>query len=664
MRRNFPRKVFFARAALVAALGLITGRQSAEPATAAPALADPYSQAQQEIYAEAEALPSWKAQSSREFSAYWYGNLPGPDFTRLFSKTPVQITVRDGAQLHTEIYRPLNQSGPLPIILVRSPYGLKPDKFGYSAWLRQYTHLMRDGYIFAFQDTRGRGGSTGKYITAGPERDPRIRKSTDESTDTYDTIDWLVKNVPNNNGRVGTLGISYGGFLVTRALVDPHPALKAASPQAPCVDMFIGDDFHHNGAFRLDYAFGWIGYMEGSIALSAVLNRYDRYDRWLDLGPLSNVNKTLLHGQAPSWNAFEEHPNYDSYWRLGMCSVLPHIQHPVKVPTLTVGGWFDAEDHYGSIESYKKYEQGDTQGINNLVLGPWFHGGWTMGAGHNLGAIDFGSATAEWYREHIEAPWFAHWLKDRERPDLPEVTSFRTGVNQWQQYDAWPPKSGIREGQLYLRAHFGLSFEAPTESSPQSDSFVADPAKPIPFMPRPITDNGWPEWQMYDQRFVDGRPDILTYQTAPLREDVTITGEPIVHLFAATTGSDADWVVKLIDVYPDVTQPERLGGFEFMLAEEVFRSRYHNSFEKPEPIKPGEITPYVFSLRSRDHTFKAGHRIMVQIQSTWFPLIDRNPQTYVPNIYDAVEADFHAQTHSIYRGGTAASYISMPLNEK
>lgn len=662
MRHEIPRTPWGAVAALAALGYFLAGSSSVRPAIAATP--DPYSQAQKEVYASAAAMPGWMAQSTREFTAYWLGATPGPDFTRLFEKTSVQIPARDGAQLHTEIYRPVGQKEALPIILVRSPYGLQPDKFGYSAWLRQYTHLMRDGYIFAFQDTRGKGGSTGQYITAGPQRDPHIPHSTDESTDTYDTIDWLVKHVSNNNGRVGTLGISYGGFLVTRALVDPHPALKAASPQAPCVDMFIGDDFHHNGAFRLDYAFEWIGSMEEGIERASLLNRYDHYDRFLELGPLSNINKTILHGKAPSWNAFEQHPNYDDYWRLGICSVLPHIQHPVKVPTLTVGGWFDAEDHYGAVETYKKYEQGDPQGISNLVMGPWFHGGWELSAGHNLGPVDFGTATGEYYREHIEAPWFAHWLKDREHVPLPEVTSFRTGSNDWQHYDEWPPKHGIHAARLYLQPSFGLAFTAPPSQAQQSDSFVSDPAKPVPFMPRPITDNGWPEWQMYDQRFVDGRPDVLTYQTAPLQKDVIITGEPIVHLFAATTGSDADWIVKLIDVYPDVTQPEQLGGYEFMLAEEVFRSRYRHSFEKPEALNPGEVTPFVFSLRSRDHTFKAGHRIMVQIQSTWFPLIDRNPQTYVSNIYDAVQSDFHVQTHSVYRSGGNASYISLPVNEK
>ncbi|MBS0373745.1 MAG: CocE/NonD family hydrolase [Proteobacteria bacterium] len=604
------------------------------------------------------------AQSTREFVAYFMGEQPGPDFTRLLRKESVQIRTRDGVELHTEIYTPLDQREALPIILVRSPYGLRPDKAGYSSWLREYPHLLRDGYIFAFQDARGKGGSTGQYVTAGPVRDRKDPKATDESTDTYDTIDWLVKHVPRNNGRVGTLGISYGGFLVTRALVDPHPALKAASPQAPCVDMFLGDDFHHNGAFRLDYAFGWIGFMEGGFDLGALTNRYDHYDRFLDLGPLANINKTLFHGKAPSWNAFEKHPDYDDYWRLGICSVLPHIQLPVTVPTLTVGGWFDAEDHYGAVEAYRHYEAGDPKDLNRLVMGPWFHGGWEVGAGRNLGAIDFGSATAEYYREHIEAPWFAHWLKGRDLAPLPEVQSFRTGANEWKQYDAWPPKTGIHEAKLYLQAHFGLGFEAPPAAAAGADAFISDPAKPVAFMPRPISDNGWPEWQVYDQRFVDGRPDVLTYQTPPLTADLTITGEPVAHLFAATSGSDADWVVKLIDVYPDEGPPEPLGGFEFMLAEEVFRARYRQSFERPSPVVPNEVAAYVFSLRSRDHTFKAGHRIMVQVQSTWFPLIDANPQTYVPNIYDAVETDFRAQTHRVYRGGPTASFISLPVNER
>ncbi|HEY1217067.1 MAG TPA: CocE/NonD family hydrolase, partial [Bryobacteraceae bacterium] len=606
-------------------------------------------------------LPPWLARSSREMYEMRVGSVAGPDFTHQFNKSAVRIKMRDGAGIYTEIYAPVGNTQPLPIILVRSPYGLNPDKHGFSAWLREYTHLMKDGYIFVFQDVRGRGASSGHYVTLGPIRDKKVENSTDESTDTYDSIDWIVKNVPHNNGRVGTLGISYGGFLTTRALVDPHPALKAASPQATCADMFIGADWHHNGAFRLAYAFEWIGSVEQGMNRSKVLGRYDYYDRFLELGPLSNIDKVIFHGKAPTWNEYSQHPNLDRYWQMENCSVLPHVQ-PVTVPTLNVGGWFDAEDFYGTIETYEAYEKHDPKGLSTLVVGPWYHGGWTFSDGRMLGAVDFGSDTARWYRENVEAPWFAHLLKDAKPVALPEVLSFRTGSNQWQHYDAWPPKNAIKEAKLYLQPHGALAFSVPTGDASAHDDYISDPDHPVPYYPRPITDNGWPEWQMADQRFVDGRPDVLTYQTEPLQKDVTITGEPVAHLFAATTGSDSDWVVKLIDVYPEVTEPANMGGFEFMVANEVFRGRYRNSFEKPEAITPGQVTPYTIGLRSRDHTFKAGHRIMVQIQSTLFPLIDRNPQSYVPNIYQAVQGDFQKATQSLYRSGATASYISLPEN--
>jgi putative CocE/NonD family hydrolase len=638
--------------------GALGGVRAAEPA------AQFSDEAARQIAQAVSDLPPWMAKSAREEAAVFSGKIAGPDFTAAFSKTVAQIVVRDGVELHTEIYTPLDQTEPLAMILVRSPYGLHHDKFGYSAWLREYTHLMKDGYIFVFQDTRGRGASTGHYVTAPALHDPEAVNGTDDSTDAYDTIDWMVKNIPSNNGRVGMLGVSYDGFLTTRALVNPHPALKAASPQASCVDLFIGDDFHHNGAFRLEYSFDWIGAMETGASKTALSQRYDHYDSFLELGPLSNINKEIFHGGAPSWNAFDEHPNYDDFWSTQMCGVLPYIQAPVTVPTLNVGGWFDAEDHYGAVEGYKKYEQGDTHGLNTLVMGPWYHGGWHTSDGRTLGAVDFGSDTATWFREHVEAPFFAHWLKGAPEVDLPEVLSFRTGANVWQHYDAWPPKSGIKETQLYLRAGGLLSFDPPTATGGVHDEYGSDPSKPVPYAPRPITDNGWAEWEMHDQRFVDGRPDVLTYQTAPLEEDVTITGEPMAHLFAATTGSDADWVVKLIDVYPDVAEPPPMGGFEFMLAEEVFRARYRNGFKRPQSVTPGKITPYVFSLRWRDHTFKAGHRIMMQIQSSWFPLIDRNPQRYVPNIYEAHQSDFRAARQSIYRSREYASHISLPVNSR
>ncbi|MGH8251187.1 MAG: CocE/NonD family hydrolase [Steroidobacteraceae bacterium] len=601
--------------------------------------------------------------SNREMMEKFLGQVPGPDFTQSFDKEIVRIRMRDGAELHTEIYRPKAQAGFLPIIYEPTPYGIIPDKHGYTARLRWYPELIKDSYIFVFQDRRGRGASSGRYVTAGPMRNSSIPNSTDDSTDAFDSIDWLVRNVRGNNGRVGTLGISYGGFLTTRALVNPHPALKAASPQATCADMFIGDDWHHNGAFRLEYSFSWIGAMEAGVKSSELLMRYDNYERFLELGPLSNVNRKILHGKAPSWNAFTQHPNLDEFWRTGMCGVLPYIQ-PVTVPTLNVLGWFDAEDFYGALEAYKKYESLDGKGLNYLVIGPWYHGGWTFSPdGRVLGTVDFGSNTSEWFRDKVQARWFAYWLKDQGSLDFPEVMAFRTGENRWERYDSWPARS-TTERRLYLRAKGTLSFERPVENGTGArDDYISDPDKPVPHYPRPITYLGWPEWQLADQRFVDGRPDVLTYESEPLTEDLAITGDAVAHLFAATSGSDSDWIVKLIDVYPQNYAPDQhLSGFQLMVAGEVFRARYRNSFERPEPVTPGKVTAYRIHLRDRNHTFKAGHSIMVQIQSSWFPMIDRNPQRYVPNIYEATEADFKKATQSIYRSAQFASHISLPVN--
>jgi uncharacterized protein len=599
------------------------------------------------------------------------GTLPGPDFTPLLDKQVAEIRMRDGVTLHTEIYAPKNQTTALPIIYERTPYGLSPDSHGYSAHLRMYPELIADGYIFALQDSRGRGASGGRFVTGGSMRDKSVPRATDPSTDAFDTIDWLIKHVRGNNGRVGTLGISYGGFLVTRALVDPHPALKAASPQATCVDMFVGDDWHHNGAFRLSYSFDWISAMEaerqpGNAASLESLTRYDSYEQFLALGPLSNVNKQFFHGSAPSWNAFAEHPNLDDFWSKEMCGVLPYTQS-VTVPTLMVAGYFDAEDFYGPLKLYQKFETQDPQHLVRLVIGPWYHGGWSRSPdGRLLGQIDFGEDTARWYRNQVQAPWFAHWLKGKASPDLPPVLAFRTGTNRWERYDSWPPRQAIEDRQLYLRANGMLSFEAPADNGTgDHDDYVSDPAKPVPYHPRPITDDDWAEWQMADQRFVDGRPDVLSYESEPLKQDITVSGDPVAHLFAATTGSDSDWVIKLIDVYPEDYAPDpSMRGFQFMVAGEVFRARYRNGFDKPEPLIPGQVTAYGIALRDRNHTFKAGHRIMVQIQSTWFPVIDRNPQRYVPSIYEAVQSDFQAATQSVYRSAHFPSHVTLPVNTR
>jgi uncharacterized protein len=597
--------------------------------------------------------------------------MPERDFTLLFDKKVVDIRMRDGVTLHTEVYTPKIRSGALPIIYERTPYGLHPDAHGYSSHLRMYPELIADGYIFALQDSRGRGDSGGEFVTGGPMRDKSQPRATDPSTDAYDSIDWLVKHVAGNNGKVGTLGISYGGFLVTRALVDPHPALKAASPQATCVDMFVGDDWHHNGAFRLSYSFDWIAAMEaerapGSGSALSSLTRHDSYEQFLALGPLSNVNKLLFHGSAPSWNAFAEHPNLDDFWTKEMCGVLPYVQ-PVKVPTLLVAGYFDAEDFYGPLELYKKFESEDPKHLVRLVMGPWYHGSWSRSPdGRLLGKIDFGQDTSRWFRDHVQAPWFAYWLKGRGSPDLPPVLAFRTGENRWERYDSWPPLP-VHERKLFLRAGGELSFDAPAGAGgdAQHDDYTSDPAKPVPYFPRPITADDWPQWQAADQRFVDGRPDVLTYESEPLKEDLTVSGNPVAHLYAASSGSDSDWVVKLIDVYPENDQPDpSVRGFQLMLAGEVLRGRYRNSFEKPQALVPGEIYPYAIALRDRNHTFKVGHRIMVQIQSTWFPVIDRNPQRYVPSIYEAVESDFRAAVQSIYRSAQYPSYIALPVNTR
>jgi putative CocE/NonD family hydrolase len=663
---------------LLISLGLLAGislaaaqsdrqpQPTPDPIAAATQAVQVHSTAVSEIERKLARLPK----SRREGLLSSDGTLPGPDFTLLFDKQVAEIRMRDGVTLHTEIYTPKNSAAALPVIYERTPYGLSPDSHGYSAHLRMYPELIADGYIFALQDSRGRGASGGQFVTGGPMRDKSKRRATDPSTDAFDTIDWLVKHVPNNNGRVGTLGISYGGFLVTRALVDPHPALKAASPQATCVDMFIGDDWHHNGAFRLSYSFDWIAAMEaerqtGNAASLDSLTRHDQYEQFLALGPLSNVNERFFHGTAPSWNAFAQHPNLDDFWIKEMCGVLPYTQL-VTVPTLLVAGYFDAEDFYGPLELYKKLETQDPKHLVRLVMGPWYHGGWSRSPdGRLLGQIDFGQDTSRWYRSQIQAPWFAHWLKGGPSAELPPVLAFRTGENRWEAYDSWPPRHDVEERQLYLHANSLLSFEAPADNSPSDhDDYVSDPAKPVPYHPRPITGDEWAEWQMADQRFVDGRPDVLSYESEPLRQDITVSGDPVAHLFAATTGSDSDWVVKLIDVYPESSADPSMRGFQFMLAGEVFRARYRHGFDKPEPLVPGEVTAYNIALRDRNHTFRAGHRIMVQIQSTWFPVIDRNPQHYVPSIYEAVQSDFRPATQSIYRSARFPSHVTLPINTR
>ena len=589
---------------------------------------------------------------------------PAPDFSKTFRKMDAMIPMRDGVRLHTEIYLPNNQKEALPFLMERTPYGLSDDKKGFSRSLILYKDMMNDGYIFVLQDIRGRYGSEGKFVMNRPPRDKSDPKAIDESSDTYDTIDWLLKNVPHNNGRVGILGISYGGWLTTMALLDPHPALKAASEQASPEDQFLGDDFHHNGAFRLSYGFEYAALMETSKEnFSFKFDRYDTYEWYLGLGALSNANARYFHGILPTWNDFAEHPDYDQFWQ--KLAFAPYLKS-TSVPNLNVAGWWDQEDFYGPVTIYEMLEKNDPKHLNYLVVGPWNHGGWAVGPGRKLGDIDFGSDTGVYFREKVQAAWFAYWLKDKGQLPLKEALTFETGTNQWKQYDEWPPRRNMTERNLYFRDHGKLAFDPPNESGDAFDSYISDPAHPVPYRHRPISPTypgpDWRTWLLQDQRFVHLRPDVATWESDDLNDDMTVAGDIVTHLFASTTGSDSDWIVKLIDVYPEEYKPDpKLGGYQLMIADEVFRGRYRESFEKPEALTPNQVYEYKIDLHTNDHTFLKGHKIMVQVQSTWFPIIDRNPQKFVPNIYKASDGDYQAATQKVYRSRDQASYVELPV---
>jgi hypothetical protein len=581
-----------------------------------------------------------------------------------FDRSEVMIPTRDGVRLHTLIFAPKGQTGDLPIILTRTPYGIA----GASRSLgSSYAELAQDGYIFVYQDIRGRYGSDGQFVMLRPMRDKADPKAVDESSDTYDTIEWMLKNVPHNNGRVGMLGVSYPGWLTVMAMLDPHPALKAVSPQASPADMFIGDDFHHNGAFRLSYGFEYAAAMETGKVVTPFKfdSTADLYDWYLNLGSLAHVKDRVLNGQVlPTWNDFASHPNYDAFWqRQGVAKYLDRV----NVPTLNVAGWWDQEDFYGPIKIYETLEPHDTKHQNYLVVGPWNHGGWSGGSGQKLGDVDFGSETAKDYRKTILAPWFAYWLKDRGTLNLAEATTFEAGTNQWVKHESWPPKKNVSARRLYTAANGKLSWSRPTDASPTAyDSYVSDPANPVPYRPRPIKPlfsggNTWSRWLVDDQSFLKGRPDVLTWETPVLTEDVVIAGAIKANLEAATTGSDADWIVKLIDVYPDSAADPKMNGHALMVANDVLRARFRHGYVRPEPITPNKIEPFVVDLHTQDYRFRKGHRIQVQMQSTWFPLIDRNPQTFVPNIFEAKDSDFKAATQRIYRSRGAATYVELPV---
>ncbi|MBL0940029.1 MAG: CocE/NonD family hydrolase [Gemmatimonadaceae bacterium] len=590
-----------------------------------------------------------------------------------YTLTEAMIPMRDGVKLYTRIIKPNSARGPLPIMLVRTPYGIDGNtpQGVANGW-----SFMRGGasdgsgardYVYVFQDIRGKFKSEGEFVMLRPLRSNRAdRTQIDESTDTYDTIDWLLANVPQNNGRVGMTGVSYPGWLTVMAMLDPHPALKAASPQASPADMWKGDDFRHNGAFRLSYGFEYATMMEsGKDVQQFRMDSYDTFDWYLKLGPLSTVNAKYLNGRIPTWNDFTKHPDYDAFWKRQ--AVTDRLTQ-VKVPTLNVAGWWDQEDFYGPITIYRALEAHDTERKNRLVVGPWNHGGWMRGTGDSLGPIQFGQPTSRWFRDSVMAPFFAMHLHDAPDPRLPEALIFEAGSNVWKRYDAWPPKTAVSPRSLYLRENSRLAWEPPAANARNTvDSYVSDPAKPVPYRPRPIPmtygpGSTWSTWLTDDQRFAHGRPDVLSYELPALTEDLTIAGDLTVTLHAATSGTDADWVVKLIDVYPDSgQQPARMNGYQFMVANEVFRGRYRQSVEKPTPLRPGVTEAFTIDLHTQAYTFRKGHRVMIQVQSSWFPLIDRNPQTFMPNIFEAKASDFRAATHQVHRSAARASRIVLPV---
>jgi putative CocE/NonD family hydrolase len=578
------------------------------------------------------------------------------DPSLVFDRIEAMVPMRDGVRLETEVYLPKGTKEKLPVLFMRTPYGFSPNAQGYSEWLSRpwLRDLLRDGYILVLQSVRGRFQSEGVFVIEPDLRNPSDPKSVDEGTDAYDSVEWLLAHVPSN-GRVGMLGVSNPARLVAMAMHEPHPAVKAYSPQATPADNFLGDDFFHGGAFRLPLI-EFVHVMESSKTFAGYpypCDQADLYEWFLSLGPLSRVRDVVLKGSRPTWDALTTHTTYDDYWKR---HALPLQLTRVPAATLHVGGAFDQEDRRGPVALYSALEPHDTRQENHLVVGPWSHQTWRFDEGDRLGAILFNSPTARFFREEIQAPFFACHLKDRCESPLPEAFIFQTGTNVWQRLPAWPPRDA-KERSVWLQPGGRLAFEPP-RGGDESQAFVSDPANPVPSLPRPflaasadtdVHDRAWRTSLVVDQRFVHGRPDVLSWVSVPLAEDVVVAGGINTHLFVSTTGADADFVAKLIDVYPETGQRDpALQGYQLMVSGEILRGRFRKSFERPEPFTPGKVEELTIDLLTRSHVFKQGHRIMVQVHSTWFPLYDRNPQTWVMNIFQAREADFAKQTHRVH----------------
>jgi uncharacterized protein len=592
-----------------------------------------------------------------------------------YVRRDVMIPMRDGVRLHTVILVPNGAKG-APILLTRTPYSAtaltsraQSDHLGavLSGGDNATEVIVEGGYIRVAQDVRGKYGSEGDYVMTRPLHGPQNPTPVDHATDTYDTIDWLVKNVPETNGKVGILGTSYNGFLPLMALVNPHPALKVSVPMNPMVDGWMGDDWFHHGAFRQSMM-SYIYNQEASRGNEVQwwTSHFDLYDMFMQAGSAGELGRRRGLEQAGFWRKILEHPGYDAFWRDQAVDRILAAQ-PLNVPVMLVHSLWDQEDIYGAMAVYKAIESKDT---NNdkvfLVMGPWFHGQESRD-GSSLGALRFDSDTAAYFRRDILRPFLDHYLKDdAPKADVAPVTAFETGTNTWRRLPAWPAgcASGctVQPTPLYLHANQQVSFAAPKAGDVVFDEYVSDPAKPVPYRARPITMETWSRWLVDDQREASGRPDVAAFVSDVLSAPVKISGQPIANLIASTSGTDSDWVVKLIDVYPDeVGSQPALGGYQLMVSADIFRGRYRDSLETPKPIAPNQPLVYRFALPAANHVFLPGHRIMVQVQSSWFPLYDRNPQTFVPTIFWAKPEDYRKAAQRIYHAPGQASFVELPL---
>lgn len=597
----------------------------------------------------------------------------GFDIPANYTKQEVRIPMRDGVHLFATVYVPRDTTQAYPFLIKKSPYGSGPyeaDQYRKDLGPIGSPRFAEEGYIFVYEDVRGRFMSEGTFVNVTPHIDDKKGpQDVDESSDMYDTVEWLLANINPNNGKVGIWGISYPGFYTSASIVDSHPAIAAASPQAAVTDWFIDDDFHHHGAFYLQDAFSFFPWFEstGPNPTDHYGPRFDfgtdnAYEFYLSLGALPNANDRYLHHKVAFWDSLMQHGTYDKFWKRR--TIVPHL-HNVNTAVMNVGGFFDAEDPYGPIAVYRSIEEKNPGISNTLVLGPWFHGGWVRSKGDHLGDVSFGQATSTYYEENVDLPFFNYYLKGKGTLDLPEVLAYCTGSDEWHRLDAWPPKSAA-PFSIFLMDDGKLAF-GKTGDVESFDEYTSDPANPVPYTQEVRIDRTR-EYIVEDQRFAAKRPDVLTYETDALTEDFTFAGPVRPELFVSSTGTDADFVVKLIDVFPD-GEPEwqateekyldvPMGGYQMLVRGEVFRAKFRNSYEKPEPLVPGEIARVAFETPDIFHTFKAGHRIMIQIQSSWFPLVDRNPQTFT-DIYNASPEDFQKATERIYRGGEHASRIEV-----